>query len=51
MDPLGLGVVKKINQAVPHYWRRSEGHCVGWSDEILGFDYGGQQWALEVSCA
>ena len=27
----------------------SEGSRVGWSDEILGFDCGGQQWVLETA--
>ena len=27
----------------------SEGVRVGWSDEVLGFDCGGQQWVLEVA--
>lgn len=27
----------------------SEGTRVGWSDELLGFDCGGQQWVLEVA--
>ena len=36
-------------QAEAEYWRRSEGYRVGWSDQLLGFDCGGQQWVLEVS--
>lgn len=30
------------------YWKKSEGSRVGWSDEILGFDCGGQQWVSET---
>ncbi|ONH95016.1 hypothetical protein PRUPE_7G046600 [Prunus persica] len=34
--------VVKVNQAEAEFWRKSEGYRVGWSDEILGFDCGGQ---------
>jgi hypothetical protein len=36
-------------QAEAEYWRRSEGYRTGWSDQLLGFDCGGQQWVLEVA--
>lgn len=36
------------SQAEAAYWRKSEGYRVGWSDELLGFDCGGQQWVLET---
>ena len=36
-------------QAEAAYWQRSEGYKVGWSDELLGFDCGGQQWVLEAA--
>ena len=36
-------------QAEAGYWRCSEGYRIEWSDEILGFDCGGQQWVLEVA--
>jgi hypothetical protein len=29
--------------------RRSAGQRVGYADQILGFDCGGQQWVLEVA--
>ncbi|KAG6488250.1 L-galactono-1,4-lactone dehydrogenase, mitochondrial-like [Zingiber officinale] len=48
LDPLNIGHVKKVNQAEADYWRKSEGYRVGWSDEILGFDCGGQQWVSET---
>lgn len=38
----------KVNQAEAEFWRKSEGYRVGWSDEILGFDCGGQQWVSET---
>ncbi|XP_008808781.2 L-galactono-1,4-lactone dehydrogenase 2, mitochondrial [Phoenix dactylifera] len=48
LDPLNKDHVIKINQAEAAYWRKSEGYRVGWSDEILGFDCGGQQWVSET---
>ncbi len=36
-------------QAEAELWKRSEGYRVGWSDQILGFDCGGEQWVLEVA--
>ena len=42
------GWVEQVNKAEAEYWKRSGGVRLGWSDEILGFDCGGQQWVLEV---
>ena len=39
----------QVNQAEAEYWKRNAGERRGWSDEILGFDCGGQQWVLEVA--
>ncbi|MCL7033845.1 hypothetical protein MKW94_013839 [Papaver nudicaule] len=47
LDPLDTDHVIKVNQAEAEFWRKSEGYRVGWSDEILGFDCGGQQWVSE----
>ncbi|PSC76820.1 L-galactono-1,4-lactone dehydrogenase isoform A [Micractinium conductrix] len=47
--PLDAGWVKRVNVAEAEYWRRCEGVRVGWSDELLGFDCGGQQWVLETA--
>mmetsp|Transcript_27300 Transcript_27300/g.73788 ORF Transcript_27300/g.73788 Transcript_27300/m.73788 type:complete len:638 (+) Transcript_27300:122-2035(+) len=49
MDPLNKGWVVEVNKAEAEYWKRSGGVRVGWSDEILGFDCGGQQWVLETA--
>jgi L-galactono-1,4-lactone dehydrogenase len=49
VDPLNRQHIVNINNAEAEYWKRSEGYRVGWSDEILGFDCGGQQWVSEVS--
>ena len=35
-------------QAEAEYWKRNQGYRTGWSDELLGFDCGGQQWVLEA---
>lgn len=47
LDPLDKDHVMKINKAEAEYWKKSEGYRMGWSDEILGFDCGGQQWVSE----
>ncbi|XP_042485594.1 L-galactono-1,4-lactone dehydrogenase 2, mitochondrial [Macadamia integrifolia] len=47
LDPLNKEHVIKVNQAEAEFWKKSEGYRVGWSDEILGFDCGGQQWVSE----
>ncbi|KAL4587444.1 hypothetical protein LXL04_000315 [Taraxacum kok-saghyz] len=48
LDPLNKDHVKTINEAEAKFWKMSEGYRVGWSDEILGFDCGGQQWVSET---
>ncbi|KAL2325984.1 hypothetical protein Fmac_025042 [Flemingia macrophylla] len=48
LDPLNKKHIISINQAEAEFWRKSEGYRVGWSDEILGFDCGGQQWVSET---
>jgi len=47
--PLDAEWVRRVNGAEAEAWRASAGVRVGWSDEILGFDCGGQQWVLEVA--
>ncbi|XP_021744521.1 L-galactono-1,4-lactone dehydrogenase, mitochondrial-like [Chenopodium quinoa] len=48
LDPVDEEHVIKVNQAEAEFWKKSEGYRVGWSDEILGFDCGGQQWVSET---
>ncbi|KAL5993283.1 hypothetical protein ACLOJK_014207 [Asimina triloba] len=48
LDPLNKEHVIKVNQAEAEFWRKSEGYRVGWSDDILSFDCGGQQWVSET---
>ncbi|KXZ53075.1 hypothetical protein GPECTOR_8g68 [Gonium pectorale] len=47
--PLDPKWVASVNAAEAEYWRRSAGTRVGYSDQILGFDCGGQQWVLEAA--
>ncbi|GAX80918.1 hypothetical protein CEUSTIGMA_g8353.t1 [Chlamydomonas eustigma] len=48
LNPLNKEWVVKVNLAEAEYWRLSSGQRVGYSDEILGFDCGGQQLVLET---
>ncbi|KAG9140955.1 hypothetical protein Leryth_010468 [Lithospermum erythrorhizon] len=48
LDPLNKDHVVKVNKAEAEFWKKSEGYRTGWSDEILGFDCGGQQWVSET---
>lgn len=38
----------QVNAAEAEFWRRSQGTRVEYSDRILGFECGGQQWVNEV---
>lgn len=49
LDPLNAEWIKKVNSVEATFWRRSQGTCVDWSDRILQFDCGGQQWVNEVA--
>lgn len=49
LRPLDKDHVAEVNRAEARYWKMREGSRVGWSDEILGFDCGGQQWVSEVA--
>lgn len=44
-----LHAVAQVNAAEAEFWRRSQGNRVDFSDRILGFECGGQQWVNEVS--
>jgi len=48
-DPLNASWVGAVNRAEAAFWKSNEGVRVGYSDEILGFDCGGQQWVFEVA--
>ena len=47
--PLNTEHIKSVNRAEAEFWYLSQGVRVGRSDEILGFDCGGQQWVLEMA--
>lgn len=49
LDPLDAEWLKKINNAETAFWRKSEGVRIGWPDQILQFDCGGQQWVNEIA--
>ena len=49
LNPLETEHVKKVNEGELHFWQNNEGSRYGPSDEILGFDCGGQQLVLEVA--
>lgn len=39
---------EQVNAAEAEFWRRSQGNRIDYSDRILGFECGGQQWVNEV---
>jgi len=47
LAPLDLAHVKRVNAAEGEFWKRSAGSRCDWSDQILGFDCGGQQHVHE----
>lgn len=47
--PLDKEHVAAVNRAEAEFWRRSQGSRIDWSDRVLGFDCGGQQWVSEVA--
>lgn len=49
LDPLNTEWVKKVNVAEVAFWRMSQGVRIDWSDQILQFDCGGQQWVNEIA--
>ena len=49
LAPLDAGHVARVNAAEAEFWRRSAGERVAPSEEVLGFDCGGQQWVLETA--
>ena len=49
LAPLDKAHVIEINKAEAKFWKASEAYRVDWSDKILGFECGGQQWVSEVA--
>ncbi|CAM9159735.1 unnamed protein product, partial [Ascophyllum nodosum] len=46
--PLDVAWIKQVNAAEAEFWRRSQGTRVDYSDKVLAFECGGQQWVNEV---
>lgn len=49
MNPLDKKHVIRVNEAEKQFWKRSQGFRVGFSDDIIGFDCGDQQYVEEVA--
>uniref|UniRef100_M4B942 FAD-binding PCMH-type domain-containing protein n=2 Tax=Hyaloperonospora arabidopsidis (strain Emoy2) TaxID=559515 RepID=M4B942_HYAAE len=49
INPLNKQHVIRVNEAEKQFWKLSEGFRVAYSDDIIGFDCGGQQLVEEVS--
>ncbi|KAG2533095.1 hypothetical protein JM18_000162 [Phytophthora kernoviae] len=49
INPLDKKHVIRVNEAEKQFWKLSEGYRVAYSDDIIGFDCGGQQLVEEVS--
>ncbi|CAM9146305.1 unnamed protein product [Phaeothamnion confervicola] len=47
--PLDRDWVVQVNRAEAEFWRRSEGSRIDFSDRVLAFECGGQQWVHEVA--
>jgi len=48
LSPLDRSHVIAVNNAEAAFWKNAQGYRVDWSDKLLGFDCGGQQWVSEV---
>merc|ERR1712023_346710 len=48
LAPLDRAHVIEVNQAEAAFWTSNQGYRVDWSDKLLGFECGGQQWVSEV---
>ncbi|EEY69252.1 L-gulonolactone oxidase, putative [Phytophthora infestans T30-4] len=49
INPLDKRHVVRVNEVEKQFWKLSEGYRVAYSDDIIGFDCGGQQLVEEVS--
>uniref|UniRef100_K3WJQ9 FAD-binding PCMH-type domain-containing protein n=1 Tax=Globisporangium ultimum (strain ATCC 200006 / CBS 805.95 / DAOM BR144) TaxID=431595 RepID=K3WJQ9_GLOUD len=49
INPLDKQHVVRVNESEKQFWKLSEGYRVALSDDIIGFDCGGQQHVEEVS--
>jgi len=51
IDPLDVEHIKKVNAAEAECWKMMQGERIEWSDKVLGFECGGQQWVSEICFA
>lgn len=49
LNPLDKAHVIRVNEAEKEFWKLNEGYRVSWSDDIIGFDCGGQQLVEEIA--
>ncbi|KAL7689650.1 putative galactonolactone dehydrogenase, L-gulonolactone/D-arabinono-1,4-lactone oxidase [Plasmopara halstedii] len=49
INPLDKQHVIRVNKVEKKFWKLSEGYRVAYSDDVIGFDCGGQQLVEEVS--
>ncbi|CAI5704245.1 unnamed protein product [Peronospora effusa] len=49
INPLDKKHVIRVNEVEKQFWKLNEGYRVAYSDDIIGFDCGGQQLVEEVS--
>jgi hypothetical protein len=47
--PLDAAWIRRVNIAEAAFWRLNTGVRVDWSDKVLGFECGGEQWVSEVT--
>ncbi|OQR97559.1 L-gulonolactone oxidase [Thraustotheca clavata] len=49
LDPLNARYIARVNETEVDFWLKSQGTRVALSDEVIGFDCGGQQLVSEVA--
>ena len=49
LDPLSKPHIIEVNRAEAAFWAKAGGQRIDWSDALLGFECGGQQWVSEVA--
>ncbi|OQR97809.1 L-gulonolactone oxidase [Achlya hypogyna] len=49
LDPLNARYIARVNETEVDFWLRSQGVRVALSDDVIGFDCGGQQLVSEVA--
>lgn len=49
IDPLNTKHIRRVNAAEADCWKMSQGVRIDWTDNVLGFECGGQQWVSEVA--